>query len=635
MRESEKGLPCLKVPSRVQQQAITHLSGPALVIAGPGSGKTFVIIQRILYLINFHHVRPDKILVVTYTKAAAQEMKERFEAQILQQGALQQGVCFGTFHSVCFNILRQMGRASSNSLIRDSDRRKLFRIILGNRGLSAKADYDSITALSNSVSRLKNLTDPDAGSAWEAGGISFPENTDVAEEVCSGTGFTIEEIQEIRGEYDRYLREQGLLDFDDMVLECLRLLEKDQGVRRRYQFEQLLADEFQDVNRSQYRILKLLSGDKGNLFVVGDDDQAIYGFRGACPGIMRQFMGDFPKCRQILLTENYRSGGEIVTFSGKVISRNKERFVKEFYPVHSGGRLHISCFANRREEEQEITKILIAFSKDELQQTALILRTNREVLQYKEMLESAGIRVKGRAVSGEDIFHGFVMEDMEAFLSYLYQGGKRCDLLRFMNKPNRFFTREAFPFEKADLSYMEKYYAQNPEMLSEVRSFFRKLDIAGTLSPELALSFFRKMLGYDRYLHERAGDSSEYIRLLKQADQVQKCFKDYKTGTSVCRFIETFLENSGHKSPEMTTRQGLSILTMHGSKGLEFERVFLPDVNEGVIPGREVKSEKDHEEERRLLYVAITRAKRELFLFYTGERNRRLSRYLEGIIPHP
>lgn len=611
----------MRTPSKAQEQAIIHMSGPALICAGPGSGKTFTIIQRILYLIEQYHVRPDKILVITYTKAAANEMKVRFEAS-----SAYLGVHFGTFHSICFNILRQSGETTANALIRENDKRKLLQIILGNQGLSSKSGYDSITVLQNMISRLKNMSEQYQGEKTEI---------NLLEEFCFNTEFSLSEIMNVREEYDRYLREQKMIDFDDMVTECLKLLMTKPSICTKYQqmFEYILADEFQDVNQPQYQILKLLSAPENNLFVVGDDDQAIYGFRGASPGIMRQFTEDFPDRKQIMLTENYRSGRKIVGLSEQIIARNKERFVKEFYPINAGGNVVCTCFETRMEEEQELIKELSASGKDLLCRTAVILRTNREVIQYFELLKGAGIAVKGKAVSKEDIFHGFIMEDIEAFLSFLYHGKRRCDLIRFMNKPNHFFTRAALPFEQVTQTQMEQYYLKNPVMLSEVRRFFRQISIAEKLHPSLAVSFYRKTLGYDNYLREKAGNTYEFQKFKRQADQIQQYFEKYRGGRTVSEFIKDLAEEYNMDSKMMVDEPGVSILTMHGSKGLEFDRVYLPDVNEGIIPGREIRSERAYEEERRLLYVAITRARNDLYIYYTKERNRKLSRYLEGLIP--
>lgn len=601
--------------SKSQEQAIVHLAGPAQLIAGPGSGKTFTIIQRILYLIQHHHIKPDQILVITYTKAAAKEMKERYERE--QAADCKGNVHFGTFHSLCYSVLRQSGFPCS--LIREQDRRKLLQTILGNRGLSEKGTYDGITHLWNRISRLKNMPEKD----WEADG-------------ASDTVFSYGELLQIKEEYDRYLREQGMVDFEDMTGECLRLLKSSEALLGRYRrkFPYILVDEFQDINGVQYEILKLLAHPFYHLMAVGDDDQAIYGFRGASPGIMKQFAEDFKEGKQIWLTENYRSGSEIVNLAKQMISRNENRFEKEFYTVKKGGRVVSACFDTRREEERQLISLLSALDTVQAVQTAVILRTNREVIQYAELFQNAGIVLQGRYGAKTDALHSFIIEDMKAFLAFLYEGKKRKDFICFMNKPNRFLARAALPSSSVKEWELENYYAKNPPMISEIRQLFRQLSMAQGLSPFLSLSLFRKTLGYDRYLKEKAKDHREYEMLMRQSDRVQNWFKDYHGQTSVREFADSWIQQREEEEPQ-AENTGIHILTMHGAKGLEFDRVFLPDVNEGIIPGKECITKEALEEERRLLYVAITRARNELYLYYTKERGRKLSPFLKGLIPDP
>ncbi|MDE7332717.1 MAG: ATP-dependent helicase [Lachnospiraceae bacterium] len=623
----------MREPSELQRQAINHLSGPAQVIAGPGSGKTFVITCRILHLIRQHRIPPEQILVITYTKAAAQEMKERFgKAWGAGAGETYNSVNFGTFHSICYNILRQSGISQSSSLIKEKDKRKLLQILLGNHGFSSKCTYDNISFLINTISRMKNLGD--SGSPEQ-----FQENAD----------FSFQELCLLKEEYDSYLLEQNMLDFDDMITRCLRLLLENSSVRGKYQnmFSFILVDEFQDINSPQYEILKLLALPENNLFVVGDDDQGIYGFRGAKPEIMKRFMTDFftanvsseipcgipLKGRQFFLTENYRSGAAVVKLADQMIQRNQARFPKEFHPKKTGGKVTLSCFATRKEEEMCLLKELSCLRTDLLPDIAIILRTNIEVVQYAELLKGAGIAVKGTYLSKENLFHGFIMEDMVSFLCYLYEGRKRKDFIGFMNKPDRFFTRTALLHETVKQEDMEQYYRKNPAMLMEIGRFFGQMQIAASLQPYLALSFFRKTLGYDGYLRQKARDYGECQRWMSRADRIQSCFKEYACGISIRQFMEEQADRAGEACAKTVNRAGVSILTMHGAKGLEFSKVFLPDVNEGVIPGRESIRAGALEEERRLLYVAITRAKEDLFIYYTKERNRKLSRFLEGLIP--
>lgn len=637
MPASRKELNCLKIPGKAQEQAIKHLSGPAQVIAGPGSGKTFTIIQRILYLITHHRIPPEKILVVTYTKAAANEMKERYLDAIHSKrssdchGIIWDNVNFGTFHSVCYNILRRSGGLKAASLIKENDKRKLFSVLAANRGLDCACDYDSITRLQNIISRMKN-TGPDDSEDFAHENVTKDNNIEANME------FSYEDIVSIGFEYDKYLREQGFLDFDDMITRCLTLLTSNRMVCHKYQqiFQYILVDEFQDINFLQYRILKLLAAPENNLLVVGDDDQSIYGFRGASPGMMKRFVEEYQSCKQIFLTDNYRCKEQIVNLAGKMISRNVHRFEKEFHALQKGGVITSLCFDTRKEEEMQLLSNLSSFSADSLESTAIIVRTNLEVTQYSELLRQDGIFVKGEKIKDSDLFHGFIMEDIISFLAYLYEGNKRSDFIKFMNKPNRFISRTALISEKVTENTLKPYYAQNSAMLSQLHLLFGRLKIAAGLSPNLAVSFFRKTLGYDAYLYQKAADYKTGRRWIAQADKIQTFFtqyKQFKTGISVKSFVEQLCMAQAEGRTQIEKVKGVSVLTMHGAKGLEFNRVFLPDVNEGIIPGKECQSPTALEEERRLLYVAITRARDELFIYYTKERARKLSRFLEGLIP--
>lgn len=629
-----------------------HLSGPAEVIAGPGSGKTFTIIQRLLYLICQCQIDPDKILVITYTRAAAKEMSDRFLAAVSdlsgKHGTVKdcnfpyqdntvygklsisgEKVHFGTFHSICWQILRQSG-GKPYSLISESQKRELVQHLLKNAGLGEQITYDLISDIVNEISRSKNLTDPAENMVSD----QIPFRHDKAEKKV-GT-LSRERFLEVKRGYESYLREQNLIDFDDMIVECLKLFCEQPAVLCRYQmqFAYILADEFQDINLPQYRLLKLVAAPQNNLFVVGDDDQAIYGFRGASPGIMKQFLTDYPQGKQLMLTENYRSGEEIVALAKRVISRNKNRFEKEFHPMQEGGMVCICCCDSRKIEENTLLQNLRNLNAAALNQSAVILRTNLEVMQYKAFLQAGRIPVAGKAAADTDFLRSFIMEDMVSFLSFVYLGNQRSHLIRFMNKPSRFLTRQALTDETVTLSQLQRYYGKNPAFMKKMEIFWNQLMLAGRLRTELSLSLFRNALGYDRYLEEKALDGKQADLWMMQAEQIQNYLADYVPGTD----LKGYLREKEKRNPiqtEMVEKEGIHLITMHGAKGLEFDRVYLPDVNEGVIPGKRCTLETELEEERRLLYVAITRAKKELTIYYTKERGRMISRYLEGLIPHP
>lgn len=602
----------MRTPSKIQKEAIQHLLGPAQVVAGPGSGKTYVIIQRILYLLDHCQISPDQILVITYTKSAAQEMQRRFEAECKDTQNL--GVNFGTLHGVCYRILMDTGFCKKDSLITEAQKRELFKVLLGNMGLAECTGYDMVTALLHEVSRMKNL-DPNAEMRFLR---------------SSPPGLNEDQVKALVQEYQRYLEEQGWIDFDDMIIKCLKLFREQPALQTRYQqrFTHILADEFQDINAPQYELLKLLAMPQNNLFVVGDDDQAIYGFRGASPGIMRRFAQDYGSCRQILMTENYRSGQKIVKAAEEVITKNQERFPKSFFPIREGGNIWLSCFDTRKEEAESMLRLLNSMKDEERNSTAIILRTNLETVHYHELLKREHIAVKGQKMEPHRDELSFITEDISAYLSYLYHGRKRKDLLCFLNKPMRYFSREAVAFEGDLRAQALNYYRNNPEMKRRVEDFFDKLLLASEMHPSVAVRFFLHVLGYEKYLKQKAGSPEEEKRYERQVAEATLALKEGLPDENIASFLEHAVSKKNRDKKEP---YGVEVLTMHGAKGLEFDQVFLPDLNEGVIPGKRICDRQQLEEERRLLYVAITRARNKLYLSYTKERGRKRSRYLEGI----
>lgn len=598
----------------MQLKAITHVKGPAGVIAGPGSGKTFTIVQRIQNLIFNNHVDPDKILTITFTKAAAQEMQSRYleeTADVVQN--TMSSAHFGTFHGICYTILKESGLFRGFSLIKETDKRKIAEMILTNRGIRDASEYDNISSVLDGISRRKN-------------------------EVTEKLSFNIteEEFDEIYWEYEEMLKQQKLLDYDDMLLKCLVCLTDNLSLRRKWQerFEYIQVDEFQDINEIQYRIVRLLALPGNNLFVVGDDDQSIYGFRGSTPGIIRQFMTDYEKAEQFFLTENYRSRDRIIELADKIIKRNTDRFAKSLIAMQKGGKVQISFCETRKEEELQLIRDLDSLSAKQAQNSAIIVRTNLEAFQYRALLKQHGIAVKERIKSKEDILHHFIAEDFAAFLRFCYEGNKRKDFIKIMNKPNIFLARRALVEDTVTGEGLKKYYENNREMCRKIDTLFYHFNQASKMLPALAVRYFRKVMGYDAYLTQQTVNGNT-LEILTKADRIQAVFKQMKQGEKTDSFLERMQKNCPEEKDSKKVTPGISVITMHGSKGLEFHSVFLPDLNEGIIPGKKAETPEMIEEERRLLYVAVTRAKESLYLYYTRERNRKLTRFLEGIIPPP
>ena len=616
--------------SKTQQKAICHTIGPARVLAGPGSGKTFTIIQRLQYLVNTMSVSPDKILCITFTKAAALEMQERYLKQYHETRLAYGKVCFSTIHSICFHMLKESGEFRQYSLIKESQKRKLMEMQLKEvyhtnsylnekYSLSELVNYSMISEILDAVGKEKN------GLIYES---------DELPRSCFKQIFT---------KYQDALQERKLLDFDDMTGCALKLLLQNITIREKWQrqFEHILVDEFQDVNDVQYQLIKLLALPQNNLFVVGDDDQAIYGFRGALPNIMKQFSKDYPDANLLFLTENYRSRENIVRFANQVISENTERIEKKADSKKKDGTVCISCKESYTEEAECLLQDIYKLSQKELYQSAVIVRTNREAEHYAKLLRNHHIPVRESQKTSPSvnrpIVQSFIKEDFCAFLQFCMEGEKRSDFLKIMNKPERYLSRYALKGETVSETDFLEYYRNNPSMIENVKNFFTHIRRVKEMSFSMAIRYYRNIMKYDDYLREKAANKEERFEYLKTADELLLLLKKHKNGedsmTFWSRIEEEMCTVNSQKTNSTTNREGISVLTMHSAKGLEFFHVFLPDVNEGIIPPKQCKTKEGLEEERRLLYVAITRAVDYLTIYYTKERGQNSSRFIRRFIP--
>ena len=597
----------------MQQNAIRHTMGPARVLAGPGSVKTFTIIQRLHFLINSFHIPPKQILCITFTKAAAVEMQNRYQSQIENIDInISESVSFGTVHSICFRILKESGKFLHYSLIQEPLQRQLVEQLLLNKGVPEYNNFAMITEILHAFGRKRN-------------GLPYRE------EDC----LPKEQFEEIYREYTIALTERQLLDFDDIIIKTKDLLIQNEATRKKFQnrFSYIIVDEFQDINETQYEVIKLLSLPRNNLFVVGDDDQAIYGFRGGLPNIMKHFEEDFPETKAYYLTYNYRSCEKIVSFAERIISKNTNRIPKHFIPKKEGGFVNIYYEETRKEEEITIITHLKGLQQKVLESSALIVRTNVEATQYIRLLQTHQIPVKdySEKTKNQHLYH-FIKQDFEAFLSFCKEGRKRSDFIKIMNKPEKYLSRQSLVNEKVTIQELLNYYRNNQKMQITIKQLFERLQKAENMSFSMAIRYFRNIIGYDNYLKSYSKNTQEYEEFLKIADELQLLCKFQKGNESCKSFwqrIEREYENLNTESKKAIVKNGISVITMHGAKGLEFSQVFLPDVNEGIIPSRQCHSKESIEEERRLLYVAVTRAKEALSIYYTKERGRRPSRFLD------
>lgn len=574
-----------------QKEAIEHTDGPAAVLAGPGSGKTFVTTQRIHRLITSQGVEPAQILVITFTKAAALEMQERF-FRLMEN--VRPPVHFGTFHAVFYYILRQSAQYRGYTIITETERRKLVRDIIHTHKRFWGLQEEDIEALLAEMGRRK------AGGNQEA--LSIQKLSE-------------EDFLYLTEEYQSYLREFSKFDFDDLVEVCLRLLLEDGKVRKEWQtqFRYILVDEFQDISPKQYQIVKLLAAPENNLFIVGDDDQAIYGFRGATPDSMQRFFRDYGEAKRILLDVNFRCHEKVVEAAGKVVSENENRLPKEIRASHEEGA-GIRLF--HEETEADVGKAVIAALSEEqaagrLTDCALICRTNFDCGMWAQAFYEAKLPYTLREKPGDRFAH-FVIRDIRAYLALAAGDHKRRYFLRIMNRPLRYMKRDSLPGEQVEREALIAYYANVPKMQDSVKRLYRDLDNLAGKRLHLQIHYIRNVIGYDAWLREKYGsEKAEAFR--KVSEEFEQFSRQFATLRDMDDYISQYREVIRKDTPE---KEGVQILTMHAAKGLEFPYVYIPDCNEGKIPLDKSKTKEAIEEERRMFYVAMTRAKKKLCLFY-------------------
>ncbi|MCH5256262.1 MAG: ATP-dependent helicase [Lachnospiraceae bacterium] len=620
-------MPELKI-NPIQKKAIEFASGAMQVLAGPGSGKTFVITQRIRNLIENCGVDPAAILVITFTKAAAMEMQQRFYK--LMEGE-RPPVNFGTFHAIFYHILRQSGKYRNFTLIKETEKRKLLMQILKMPQSQVFINDEKIDNLIRYISIIKN----------EGGNI----------EACVQDTFEKDELLKIYTEYNEFLNEFQRLDFDDMGLLCLKLFEENSDILKDWQerYKYIMVDEFQDINPMQYQIVKNIAGERANLFIVGDDDQSIYGFRGARPDIMRQFMEDYKDATQLLLNVNYRCHEDIVQKSINVINVNKNRYVKEISASHSAGEgVIIKQYPDQENEYEtlinELKKISpnaefkntenIEFKKSSLSDIAIIYRTNHEcsLLAEKLLINHIPFIMKEPLKSQYD---HFVIKDMLAYMEFAAGNRSRELFYLFMNRPLRYLRKACARQPRIELKELLDYYKNNNQMQSTASKLFYDIERIKTLRPYLAINYIRKVIGYDIYLKENY-DKDSVDKFMLLLDDFQKLSKQYDSFKDLNDYISQCRELLENKQNEKTDKDetGVRLMTMHASKGLEFDTVIIPDVNEKKIPSKQSDTPGAIEEERRMFYVAMTRAKKNLYILYcSGKEGKDMpSRFLEPIL---
>ena len=586
-----------------QMRAALHMEGPAMVLAGPGSGKTMVITNRIHHLIK-QGVPPQNILVITFTRAAARQMKERFERLSAPDHFR---VTFGTFHAVFFQILKNAYGYTGENILREDEQ---YRIL-------------------TSIAQTLKIECGDMGE-WAADAlseISRVKSEQIPLEYYYAASLPEEEFRTVFRMYRERQTQLGKIDFDDMCTYTYDLLRAREDICSAWQdhFRYILVDEFQDINRMQYQIIRLLAEPQRNLFIVGDDDQSIYRFRGSRPEIMLNFPKEYPEAKVMYLSENYRSTPQIVDASSRVIACNKARYPKSLRSMHEAGE-PVEVMACR-DMETELLYVVNCIRKSirdgvNPSEIAVLTRTNLEARAPAQKLSSFQVPCRMKE-SVPQLWDHWIAKDLMAYLELCSPSMQREPFLRVCNKPNRYITRESAYAGKITFAGLRGWYRDKPWMTEYLDGFENTLKTIGAMRPYAAVNYVRRAAGYDTYLQEYARKRRiDYDELLQIADEVQDSASD-------CADISQWKEKIQKAREEMSRQKEkrdddgkdyVTLATLHGAKGLEFTEVFLLNVNEGVIPYRRSSLEPEIEEERRLFYVGMTRAKKKLHILYVKER---------------
>ncbi len=604
--------------NQAQQQAVLHKDGPMLVLAGPGSGKTMVITKRTKYLIDQYQIPEEQILVITFTKAAAGEMKERF---LRLHRFNRTGVSFGTFHAVFFTILKHAYHLNHTNIVGEDVRIQFLKEIIHHRKLEYEDEKEFISDIFSEISLVK-------GNRME---IANYYSTNCADDIFRG----------IYTDYNHKLRGAGLIDFDDMLLLSHQLLTEREDILKLWQnkFVYILIDEFQDINMVQYEIMKMLALPQNNLFIVGDDDQSIYRFRGAKPEIMLKFPEDYPTSKKVILNMNYRSAENIVLAANRLIVHNERRFPKEVSAAKEEGRkIEILNFENLLLEHQRLVEEIMKLRSGgiSLSQMAILVRTTMGcgAMLHKLMEYNIAFQMKDNL---PNLFDHWVVNDILTYIKIAMGSTQRALYLQVINRPKRYISRECFDTQEVDFEALKDYYEDKNWALERLDQLEYDLAILAGMNPFAAVNYIRKGIGYDQYLKEYAElrkiKTGELMELL---DELQENARGYHT------FMEWFDSMEEYKIELKNQMMGhgnkkedcITIATMHSAKGLEYQAVFILDVNESIIPHKKAVLPEDLEEERRLFYVAITRAKEYLYLYSVRERyNKTLqsSRFIDEI----
>ncbi|HHU71111.1 MAG TPA: ATP-dependent helicase [Clostridiales bacterium] len=604
--------------NQAQEEAISHKDGPLLVLAGPGSGKTLVITERTKHLIKTHKISENRILVITFTKAAAVEMKNRFLRLMGQNRTV---VSFGTFHGIFFSILKRAYGFTAKNIVSEEARIQALNEIIHRQRLEEADEKEFVSDLISEISLVKgNMID-----------LNNYYSINCSDEV----------FRTIYNEYNSRLRQARLLDFDDMLVYCYELLSQRPDILKMWQtkFQYILIDEFQDINKLQYDIIRMLAAPEDNLFIVGDDDQSIYRFRGAKPEIMLNFPQDYPSSKKIVLDKNYRSTAKIVEAAGRLITHNEKRFKKSINTVREEGQdIVIKEFKTIGEENTKLVEEILSLNKKgiQLSKMAILVRTNMGYGALVHKLMEYNIPFTMRD-SLPNIYDHWISTDIITYIKIALGNKERSNYLRIINRPKRYISRDCFDSPEVNLEDVKDYYEDKSWVIDRLEQLEYDLDLVASSRPYGGINYIRRGIGYEDYLKEYAEARKIKVEELTDImDELMDNAKEFKSYEQWFSYIDEYkeqLKKQGEKTRGNDV-DSVTIATIHSSKGLEFSVIFIVDANEGITPHKKAVLPMDIEEERRLFYVAMTRAKDYLYILSTRERYNKTmesSRFIEEL----
>lgn len=612
--------------NRGQDEAIKHGNGPCMVLAPPGSGKTLIVTERTRYLIEESGVRPDQILVITFTRYAAREMKERFERLTAGKNY---PVTFGTFHSIFYGILKCAYGIGANNLMSEKESSVLLQEVLDQTDIESTPEVEDeeelVRELLREVGMVKN-------------GLCHLKD-------FHSKYLTQDEFAEVFRSYEHQKKELKKFDFDDMLVQCYALFRKKpeilQGWQKRFQY--ILIDEFQDINRVQYEVIRMLAAPRYNLFVVGDDDQSIYGFRGAKPELMLYMKQEFPSLRTISLTVNYRSTEFITGATARVILHNDTRFYKRVQSFRGRGQnVHVQEVLDEQEEAQYVTEEIQKKLDQGIKpgEIAVLFRAAVQARMISEILSEHRIPFEMRDYV-TNFYRHFIVKDMMAYLQLAAGKRDRSLFLTICNRPLRYLARNSMENRQVNFEDLRKFYCDKDWMLDIIDQFDVDVRMMKNMAPYAAIQYIRKKIGYDDFLKEYAEKHQiswkQLMDVMAELEERSKNFKSYdEWEIHIAKYTQELEEQQAKARKIKGERENkVQLMTIHSAKGLEFEDVFVIHANEGEIPHQKAEKKDEIEEERRLFYVALTRAKNNLCISYITQKNGnsiKPSRFVEELL---